>query len=410
MHRRPLAALVLLTLSLAPFVAAQEAQTPAQICESAVPAQEPATRTYTEPEQVLESGVDYRAVFCTEPGPVYIDLLEEYAPVTVNSFVFLAQNGFYNNTTFHRVLADFMAQGGDPTGTGRGGPGYQFEDEFVGFLYFDVPGWLAMANANQPEAGIVGTNGSQFFITTVPTPHLDYRHTIFGRVLEGQDNVLNIRLRDPESDPNPGARLDTVVIVTNPESVTTTYETPGVASQEDIVTALGEMEGLPPGIERSVTSRSTDEAVAAQPEGLSEQYREFFTSHHHEYQVAGTLQTCNLAEYPFMSLQYTLDAFASRQDAAAAVAGEAFGQLLVDQGFTDVTESALLPYPIYSATTTACDTPAVRAITYWQRGHFVATIAVVIPTEGQAFADRWLTEIAGRIFERELSDALRREI
>jgi cyclophilin family peptidyl-prolyl cis-trans isomerase len=412
MHRLSLAALVVFILVVASNAAAQDGQTPAQICDSAVPAEEPATRTYSAPEQVLDDGVDYQAVLCTEAGPVYVDLLEDYAPITVNSFVFLAQNGYYNNTTFHRVLADFMVQGGDPTGTGSGGPGYQFQDEFVGFLHFDVPGWLAMANANQPEAGIVGTNGSQFFITTVPTPHLDYRHTIFGRVLEGQENVDNIRLRDPQADPNaaPGARLDTVVIIADPESVVTTYETLEIASQEDIVAALSEIEAIPPGIEHTVVSRTTDEAVAALPEDLGEQYADFLSGHHHEYQVAGTLQSCNLTEFQFMSLQYTLDAFASREDAAAAVADPVFGQLLVDQGFSEGAESGVLPNPMYSASTTACETPAVQAVTYWQRGHYVATIAVTIPTEGQEFADLWLTEIAGRIFERELTDALRREI
>jgi cyclophilin family peptidyl-prolyl cis-trans isomerase len=399
-------------LALASLAAAQEAQTPEQICEAALPADEPATRTFTEPEQVLEAGVDYRAVLCTEAGPIYVDLLEEYAPVTVNSFVFLAQNGYYNNTTFHRVLEDFMAQGGDPTGTGSGGPGYQFQDEFVGFLHFDVPGWLAMANANQPEAGIVGTNGSQFFITTVPTPHLDYRHTIFGRVLEGQENVENMRLRDPQEDPNapPGARLDTVVIITDPESVVTTYEALESATQEDVVAALSEIEDLPPGIENTVTSRTTDEAASDAPEDLSEAYADFLSSHQHEYQVAGALETCNLNEFPFMSLRYTLDSFASREDAQAAVEDGFYAQLLEGQGLTAVTESDVLPNPMYSATTTACETEAVEAVTYWQRGHFVATIAVVIPVEGQEFADLWLTEVAGRIFERELSDALRREL
>src|SRR5688572_14124487 len=121
---------------------------------------------------------------CTDAGAIYIDLLEDFAPATVNNFVFLAQNNYYDNTIFHRVLEDFMAQGGDPTGTGSGGPGYQFRDEFAPFLTFDRPYLLAMANAG------AGTNGSQFFITTAETPHLDFRHTIFGDVLEGQENVF----------------------------------------------------------------------------------------------------------------------------------------------------------------------------------------------------------------------------
>ena len=99
--------------------------TPEEICAAAVPAEEPATREYDAPEDVLEPGLDYRAIFCTETGPVYVDLFETLTPVTVNNFVFLAQSGYYNNTTFHRVLEEFMAQGGDPTATGGGGPGYQ---------------------------------------------------------------------------------------------------------------------------------------------------------------------------------------------------------------------------------------------------------------------------------------------
>lgn len=100
---------------------AQAPQTPDEICAANTPAAAPETLEYTSAESVLESGVDYRAVFCTEVGAVYVDLLEEYAPITVNNFVFLAQNGFYNNTTFHRVIRNFMVQGGDPTGTGAEG-------------------------------------------------------------------------------------------------------------------------------------------------------------------------------------------------------------------------------------------------------------------------------------------------
>ena len=123
---------------------------------------------FQEAETVLEPDVDYRAIFCTTAGTVYVDLYESLTPMTVNNFVFLAQQGYYDNTTFHRVIPDFMVQGGDPTATGSGGPGYQFGDEPVGFLTFDRPGLLAMANAGP------GTNGSQFFITTVPdaTPQL----------------------------------------------------------------------------------------------------------------------------------------------------------------------------------------------------------------------------------------------
>ena len=125
----------------------------------------------------------YIATITTNQGSIEIELFVKEAPNTVNNFVTLSKDGFYNEVIFHRVIPNFMIQGGDPTGTGRGGPGYRFEDEFHDSLKFDKPGLLAMANAGP------NTNGSQFFITTVPTPHLTGRHTIFGRVLEGQDVV-----------------------------------------------------------------------------------------------------------------------------------------------------------------------------------------------------------------------------
>jgi len=136
-----------------------------------------------------------------------VQLFDDQAPKTVNNFVFLAQNGFYNGTTFHRVLDGFMAQGGDPTGTGMGGPGYQFEDEFSPDLTFDRPGLLAMANSGP------NTNGSQFFITYDATPHLNGLHTIFGEVIEGMDVVNNITRRDPEQNPDfEGDAIETITI------------------------------------------------------------------------------------------------------------------------------------------------------------------------------------------------------
>jgi peptidylprolyl isomerase len=147
---------------------------PDEICAAATPAQDPETREYDAPEQALESDIDYYAIFCTEAGAIYVDLFEEIAPITVNNFVFLAQSGFYNNTTFHRVLENFMAQGGDPTGTGSGGPGYGFGDELASFVRFDRVGLLAMANSGQGT----NTNGSQFFITTAITDWLTFNHTI----------------------------------------------------------------------------------------------------------------------------------------------------------------------------------------------------------------------------------------
>jgi cyclophilin family peptidyl-prolyl cis-trans isomerase len=189
------------------------AGTPDEVCEQATPAITPEVTEFDEAEDVLEEGVDYQAIFCTDIGAIYFDLFEERTPLAVNNMVFLAQNNYYNNTIFHRVLEDFMAQGGDPTGTGYGDPGYEFDNEVFSDLEFDRPYLLAMANAG-PD-----TNGSQFFITFVETPHLNMGYTIFGEVISGQDVVDDIMLRDPEDEDAPATTLLAVVIVT-PEQVT----------------------------------------------------------------------------------------------------------------------------------------------------------------------------------------------
>jgi cyclophilin family peptidyl-prolyl cis-trans isomerase len=150
----------------------------------------------------------YEAVFHTQRGDFTVELFAKQAPVTVNNFVFLARQGFYNNTTFHRVLPNFMAQAGDPTGTGTGGPGYRFADEPGALaLPHDRAGILSMANAGP------NTNGSQFFITFGPTPHLNGKHGVFGRVVAGMDVVKSIRLRDPDRDRQPGDTINSIDIV-----------------------------------------------------------------------------------------------------------------------------------------------------------------------------------------------------
>jgi cyclophilin family peptidyl-prolyl cis-trans isomerase len=149
----------------------------------------------------------YRALFRTDVGEFEIELFADKAPKTVNNFVFLARDGFYNGVSFHRVIPGFMAQGGDPTGSGRGGPGYVFADEFHPALRHDSAGILSMANAGP------GTNGSQFFITFVPTPHLDNHHTVFGRVTRGLDLVLSIPERDPGRAAAPGTKIQSIEIL-----------------------------------------------------------------------------------------------------------------------------------------------------------------------------------------------------
>jgi cyclophilin family peptidyl-prolyl cis-trans isomerase len=159
------------------------------------------------PEMILADEKSYQAVLHTDKGEIKIQLFNERTPKTVNNFVFLSQAGYYDGVIFHRVIDDFMAQTGDPTGTGRGGPGYQFEDEFHQDLKHDKPGVVSMANAGP------NTNGSQFFITHVPTPWLDGKHSVFGEVVEGLDVLFSIPARDPIRPEYPGVKINSVEIV-----------------------------------------------------------------------------------------------------------------------------------------------------------------------------------------------------
>jgi cyclophilin family peptidyl-prolyl cis-trans isomerase len=154
-------------------------------------------KTYSAyPEMTIDKTKKYTAAFkLAKGGEFKIQLFPDKAPKTVNSFVFLAREKFFDGTTFHRVLEGFMAQGGDPTGTGAGGPGYEFVNEDSD-LKFDKPGVMAMANAGRD------TNGSQFFITFVATPQLDGGYTIFGQVTDGMDIVNGITRRDPQTSPD----------------------------------------------------------------------------------------------------------------------------------------------------------------------------------------------------------------
>lgn len=158
------------------------------------------------PEMVIDSKKEYQAVFKTDAGDFTIQLYASKAPITVNNFVFLSREGFYDGVIFHRVIKGFMAQGGDPTGTGMGGPGYQFKDEFDPSLRHSGPGILSMANAGP------GTNGSQFFITFAATPHLDNHHAVFGKVIAGMDVVNKIKERDPRDTRQTATTITTIEI------------------------------------------------------------------------------------------------------------------------------------------------------------------------------------------------------
>lgn len=160
----------------------------------------------TPPQLTIDSKKKYTATLSTDKGDMVLELFADKTPKTVNNFVFLAREGFYDGTIFHRVIADFMVQGGDPTGTGRGGPGYRFADEFHPSLKHSKPGILSMANAGP------GTNGSQFFITHVPTPWLDGKHSVFGQITSGLDVLMSIPPRDPMRPEYPGIKIQSVTI------------------------------------------------------------------------------------------------------------------------------------------------------------------------------------------------------
>lgn len=164
-------------------------------------------RIYARPPKMsIDPARLYTATIRTDIGDIRIALHADKAPRTVNNFVFLAREGFYNGVMFHRVIRGFMAQGGDPTGTGRGGPGYTFADEFHTDLRHDQPGVVSMANAGP------NTNGSQFFITHAPTPWLDDKHSVFGKVIHGMDVVLAIPERDPGHPKAPAVTIRSIEI------------------------------------------------------------------------------------------------------------------------------------------------------------------------------------------------------
>ncbi len=394
----------------AEYTASPDAQTPDQLCAAAVPAKDPTTRTFTQADQVTKEGIDYRAIFCTAVGAVYVDLTEKETPATVNNFVFLAQNGYYNNTTFHRVLPDFMAQGGDPTATGTGGPGYKFNDEILPSLIFDAPGKLAMANSGP------NTNGSQFFITVAPQPNLNGGYSLFGLVVKGQANVSKIELRNPDENPTkPGTSLNTVLIVTDPTTVLVTDNPP--PTQADVVKALDGVDALISAeiadtLENKKISQTTAEAVTAAPEAAQKDLEALFKAYNHQYRVGSVLnnKACDVSQIGFYSTTYTLDAYATAKDAAAAIADAAMEKIALESGFTDKVVSPNLTFPYFTATGTACDKPVINAMTYWRHGNFISIAQVAWPTDAQSGADvldKVLAQfVGGRLYEPLLTSVL----
>lgn len=402
-----------LTSALAIFLAvlstavAQSVPSAQELCAAAEPAE--LTRMQFEaPESVLEPAVDYRAIFCTSAGAIYVDLYEELTPRTVNSFVFLAQKGYYDSTTFHRVIPNFMAQAGDPTGTGRGGPGYQFGDEPVGFLTFDRPGLLAMANAGP------GTNGSQFFITTAPTPHLNHKHTIFGDVLVGGEIVEAIRERDPATAAEAGETLHTVLVISDPASVDNSAVVESMPAQQNEVSAAFEAftNGLPPELpldEERSGYFSNDDLMATVASELQDQFASFAADHGHQYRVRMQITNASCAETVFFSsLGYWVDVYADADAAAAAMRAEFMELWLDSYGYERISSS---PAIYRFAAETCAGELGSHLLSLSTRGRFLATTDVLVGDSilEQAPPQALLANLALQI-EQGFSDIFRREI
>lgn len=367
---RPITLLVILAVFVS-IVAGQAPATPQEHCDAAQPA--PLTMMQFEAaEATLEPGVDYRAIFCTSAGAIYVDLYEALTPITVNNFVFLAGQGYYDSSTFHRVIPDFMAQAGDPTGTGRGGPGYQFQDEPVGFLTFDRPGLLAMANAGP------GTNGGQFFITTAPTPHLNYKHTIFGDVLLGQANVLAIRERDPSAASEPGETLRTVLIITDPAEVDSSdVISLEPATQEQVLSALEAFAGsMPPSLPTNQETSglfSAEQIAESLPAELRDAYADYADDYGHQFRYRVELENaaCEPTIY-FTSLGYQVDVFESGSAAAEAMRDELTRRLLESQGYAQDVNSYSQDLP------TCAGEAGLRALSIYPIGRFLVSLDVLL--------------------------------
>ncbi len=401
--------IALLTLAAITALAiAEDLPTPQELCDAA----EPAALTpmqFEEAEQVLEPGADYRAIFCTSAGAVYVDLYEALTPITVNNFVFLAGQGYYDSTTFHRVIPDFMAQGGDPTGSGRGGPGYRFEDEPIGFLQFDLPGKLAMANAGP------GTNGGQFFITTAPTPHLNYKHTIFGDVLAGQDIVEAIRERDPSAAPEPGETLHTVLIISDPADVDNSdLVNLEPATQGQVEAAFAAFTGgLPPSLplDAEYSGHFSTEALAAASvaDALQDGFAAFAEryGHHYRYRMQIANDQCDPSVF-FSSLGYWVDVFADAQSAEAAMNDEFMLLWLDSYGYERDSDFTA----VYRHSAPTCGGEAgVHLLALYARGRYLATVDVLVDISllDQASAEAIVNNVTLQI-EGALASIFRPEI
>ncbi len=377
------AAAVLFVLMWLPSAAAQNPRSIETICAAAQPAEQTPMQ-FQEAEAVLAEDTDYRAVLCTTAGPIYVDLYENLTPLTVNNFVFLAQQGYYDSTTFHRVIPDFMAQAGDPTASGRGGPGYQFPDEPIGFLTFDRPGLLAMANAGP------GTNGSQFFITTAAAPHLNYRHTIFGDVLLGQENVRVIRQRDPQTAAEPGETLQTVLIITDPTSIDNTDIVElEAATQDEVIAAFASLRG-----EDKLST--TEDILKTLPADLQDDFADFAAAYGHQYRYGTQILNSECSsEMFFSSLGYQVDVFKSRESAAQALNNSFMFRLIASQGFAPVEGGSAF----WQDAPTCAGEDGSHIISLYTRGRYLVAIQTLVSSEilAQISADDLLYNLASQI-------------
>jgi hypothetical protein len=266
-----------------------------------------------------------------------------------------------------------MIQGGDPLGTGTGGPGYEFEDEFVPFLTFSRPGLLAMANAGP------ATNGSQFFITRVPTPHLDGRHTIFGEVLEGQAVVENMQDRDPATATEVGDALYTVLIITDPAAVETTYELPAVFTAEEaydqLLTIVGEEDGLTPAEGQTGLFTSAEEA-AVRFESAADWYG--LDGFAYEATAFWQISQCP-SQSGLLGVGLTMMDWTTSENAAGALNDTTLPDLQTAQGFGDPQMSDVARGPLFSkALSDICDTAGTYHRFVITEGRYLLMVDVVI--------------------------------
>ena len=357
--------------------AQDDAQTPDALCEAALPnIVEPENRRYSEAEDVLEDGIDYQAIFCTDKGAIYVDLFENYTPLTVNNFVFLAEEGYYNNSEFHRVIQDFMVQGGDPVGNpaGTGNPGYSFGDEFLPFLGMQSEGWLAMANAGP------GTNGAQFFITRAATTWLHGAHTVFGRVLEGQEVATNITNREGAGDP-PADKLNTVLIITDPSTVNSDYVAPARPTDEETLDAIiNAFDG-----DESLTQ---SHAEIIDPSSMDEATQAFYEEHSFQFGATGLWQTAACSDdNPLLGIGLSMVDWDTVENAIAVVDDDAVIDLFAADDFelveTDAfTTAGFTTDLLFSRSISEiCDKDATHYSFVWNRGRYTFGFDTII-TDG----------------------------